>query len=752
MDAPFKVRQKADIPGAIAYLEKNVDKCPATCTLICEELLGHMVEAGYKEITVAAKGRRARRVEICAPGERDDRMAPQSDSDKDRIENEIKLSLLNQYADCIDFRYKRGVNRYSVFADGPREPDLSGELYAFYENADDTAREKPLSVLGYLVRNHRARFILSMLVKAIKHIGALMLPVFAANIIDAVVSSGNFFSWAVLGNVLGSVVALLVNLVCFWIDANIYHRFARAVESAFKMAIVRKLQMLSLKYHNTAQTGRLLSKLTDVQFIEQLIYERLTDVLHLCIDVVFVIVTAWIKFPPMLLFYVIIVPVAVLFVRRAAKPLLDSKAYMRRQTERTNAAFKEMLDMDNLTRSQGMQNAELQNISSKVRRVQDAANQYDRLGVWVNNITYGGSQGFKLVCLCFAAFLASKGYISVGAVVLFQSIFEMIINSVQKVLDEMPQITQGYDSLVSVNEILLEKDIERNGTQRLPEPVRGEIELKDVVFSYGEGEAPVLNGVSLRIPAGTSAAFIGKSGTGKTTLMNLILGLYSKQKGEILIDGVDVDALDKNSYRRRVAVVPQNTVMFSGTLWDNLVYGLKYVSVEQVLEALKSVGLEDLLRTLPDGLQTQMHENGGNLSGGQRQRIAIARALLRGAKIILFDEATSALDAESEQQVQEAIDAVMKKCTVVMVAHRLNTLRKVDRIYRVEGGKATPCKSYEEVIHRIDTDSDFDPQIQLGEQGQLFEIARRMKAEGIETDVIARTVGLSVGEVNSLGG
>ena len=308
-----------------------------------------------------------------------------------------------------------------------------------------------------------------------------------------------------------------------------------------------------------------------------------------------------------------------------------------------------------------------------------------------------GSQGFRLVCLCFAAFLANRGYISVGTVVLFQSVFEMIINSVQKVLDELPQIVQGYDSLISVNEILFERDMEQNGAVRLPEPVQGAIELRDVVFTYGAGQAPVLDGVSLSIPAGGSAAFIGKSGAGKTTLMNLILGLYSKQGGEIKIDGVDIDMLEKNSFRRHVAVVPQNTVLFSGTLWDNLVYGLKYVSVERVLDVLRRVGLDDLLKSLPDGLNSQIFEDGGNLSGGQRQRIAIARALLRDARIILFDEATSALDADSERQVQSAIDAVMAECTVVIVAHRLNTLRKVDRIYRIEDGKAIPCESFEAV-------------------------------------------------------
>ena len=151
-----------------------------------------------------------------------------------------------------------------------------------------------------------------------------------------------------------------------------------------------------------------------------------------------------------------------------------------------------------------------------------------------------------------------------------------------------------------------------------------------------------------------------------------------------------------------MAVVPQNTVLFSGTLWDNLVYGLKYVSLERVMAVIRRVGLDDLLESLPDGLNSQIYEDGGNLSGGQRQRIAIARALLRDASIILFDEATSALDSDSERQVQSAIDAVMAECTVIMVAHRLNTLRKVDRIYRIEDGKATPCNSFEEIIGQAD--------------------------------------------------
>ena len=139
-------------------------------------------------------------------------------------------------------------------------------------------------------------------------------------------------------------------------------------------------------------------------------------------------------------------------------------------------------------------------------------------------------------------------------------------------------------------------------------------------------------------------------------------------------------------------------MLIAGTLWDNLVYGLRHVSRDKVLEVLNSVGLSDLLNSLPDGLNSVLLENGGNLSGGQRQRLSIARALLRDSEIVILDEATSALDADSERQVQQAIDVVMKERTVIIVAHRLNTLKKADLIYKIEEGHATLCPSYEDII------------------------------------------------------
>ncbi|MDO4890986.1 MAG: ABC transporter ATP-binding protein [Coriobacteriaceae bacterium] len=458
------------------------------------------------------------------------------------------------------------------------------------------------------------------------------------------------------------------------------------------MVLIQKLQVLSLRYHSSTPTGKLLSKLvSDVQFVKQLIYENMTDMLHLCIDIVFICVVALMRMPLMLVFYIVVIPLATGLIRRFLRPIRLSKVQLRKKTERSNAAFKEMLEMEALTRSHGLEQEEYRNIRARVREVRLQAIHYDRLQNRLNNVGYGSFQGSRLLCLCFAGYLATQGLVSIGSVVLFLSLFDTIVNSVQKILDTMPQIIQGYDSVLSINEILMARDIEHNGSRALPADIAGEIVLEDIAFGYGDDAEPVLDGVNVRVSAGTSVAFIGESGSGKSTLLNLLLGTYSPQRGRVLVDGLNLDELDKASYRRHIAVVPQSTVLFEGTLWENLTYGTNYLSTAEVLDALRKVGLAELAEASPDGLDMPIAEGGANLSGGQRQRIAIARALLRQPRIILFDEATSALDVESEQQVQEAIDAIMGECTVVMVAHRLSTLRKVDAIYRIEGGNAIPC-------------------------------------------------------------
>ena len=699
------VERLGDIPDAIDRIERAVRPSPhfrrdwATLSTICSELLSHLVKCGYSPVSLVVRESRGLVADISARGEVDRLEPRRPDDDLERIEEEINLGILNAYGDYIDFQYRQGVNRYRVVtgrkrADSPHE--LADEIYGHCSQVGPEASEKPLSVLRYLFRRHRLMFTASFANKTVKHLAALTLPYFASCIIDLIATAHSVLDAPVLMNILASIIALAVNLVCAWMDNRIYHRFTRSIEAGFKMALVQKLQVLSMNFHSDTPDGKLLSKLvSDVQFIGQLIYENATDILHLCIDIVFVCVMTLLRMPVMLLFYMVAVPLAAGAIRSFLIPIKTSKVTLRKKTEHSNAAFKEMLEMVTVTRSHGLQKTEYDTISKRVYDVRSEAIRYDRFQNRLNNMGYGSFQGCRIVCLVLASYLAIEGHITIGSVVLFLSLFDAIVNSTQRVLDSMPQIVQGYDSLASVGEILGARDVERDGDQVLPEPVRGEVVFDDVVFGYdGEGR-PVIDGLSLRIPADTSVAFIGESGSGKSTLLNLVLGLYSPQGGRVLVDGVDVDDLDRASYRSHIAVVPQVTALFAGTLWDNLVYGMRYPTTAQVMEALKGVGLDDLVDGHPDGLQMPVLEGGRNLSGGQRQRIAIARALLRKPRIILFDEATSALDVASEKQVQQAIESIMGTCTVIMVAHRLTTLDKADYIYRIEDGKATLVESLE---------------------------------------------------------
>ena len=694
-------RDDPDLDGVRTFLEENLKldspEKKMTTLLICEELLTRLLQSGNDEVSVSVRNGLLPRVVLASRLPMDDGPDLMSRDEDERIEAEIRRDILKQYEAYIDQERHGDQIAYSVHSVRKNGDGFKDDILRYYEREGERENRKPTDLLRFLAGENRAMVGLSVLNRTVKHLCALLLPVFASGMIDTLSECESFFEAPVLMNILGAVLALTVNLICATVDARVYQRFVRGIESGFKVAIIQKLQMLSMKYYSRTPSGKVFSKLaSDVQFIKMLMCEQMQTVLHLGIDIAFVTVVALIRMPVMLVFYAIVLPVSIWIIRRHMPPIRESRADMRQKTEVVNAAFKEMIGMEQLTRAHGVQKTEYQNISSKVWSVESASIEQDRLQVRLNNAIYATSQGFRLLCISIALYFAFRGRISVASIVLFASLFDALNNSVQKYLDDVPQITQEMESLTSVDELLREKDIEKNGSALLPIPVRGEIRFEHVTFRYAPEQPPALCEADILVPAGKSVAFVGRSGSGKSTALSLLVGLYSPQEGRITVDGMDLDVLDKNSFRRHIAVVPQSSVLFSGTLWDNLVYGLKYVSVDRVMAALRDVGLEELVTAHPDGLLRPITEGGDNLSGGQRQRISIARALLRDPSVILLDEATSALDTESEREVQAAIEAIMGKCTIIMVAHRLNTIQNVDVVYRFEDGLVTRCEKEEQ--------------------------------------------------------
>jgi len=222
----------------------------------------------------------------------------------------------------------------------------------------------------------------------------------------------------------------------------------------------------------------------------------------------------------------------------------------------------------------------------------------------------------------------------------------------------------------------------------MPEPARGELSFENVTFHYPtRRDTSALNGVSLSVRSRERLAVVGPSGAGKTTIFQLAERFYDPQQGRVLLDGIDLRDADPADVRQRIAMVPQETVIFAASARDNLRYGNWNASDDELWDAAQLANAEEFLKALPDGLDTYMGEGGARLSGGQRQRLAIARALLRNAPLLLLDEATSALDAESERLVQDALDRLMEDRTTVVIAHRLATVRAADRIVVMDHGQ-----------------------------------------------------------------
>lgn len=288
-----------------------------------------------------------------------------------------------------------------------------------------------------------------------------------------------------------------------------------------------------------------------------------------------------------------------------------------------------------------------------------------------------------------------------------------MVNQFTALINLLPILTKGLESVTSIGEILASDDVEHNDGKREMKALDGSYSFRNVQFSYKDSQEQVLDGFQLEVKAGETIALVGESGSGKTTVLNLIIGFITPSDGRLLIDGMDVNDINLRSYRKFISVVPQSPVLFTGTVRENIVYGLERVSEEEVGHAIEAANLKSVIAKLPKGLDTMIGEHGANLSGGQRQRISIARAIIRDPKVIILDEATSALDTISEKEIQDALDRLIKDRTTFIVAHRLSTVRGADRIVVLDKGKIREEGSYEEL---------------MAQKGEFYEMERLQMA------------------------
>jgi ATP-binding cassette subfamily B protein len=400
-------------------------------------------------------------------------------------------------------------------------------------------------------------------------------------------------------------------------------------------------------------------------------------------------VTAW-RMPVFLPAFILFVPFIWIVRRFVSCRLQGYNENLRKEIEGMNSQLGGMINMIPITRAHAVEDEEVARLDNRFSNVRIAARSFDFFAGTFGAAMWVVLMLFNLMGFAAAAILSYRGILPLtpGDIVLLAGYFNTIMAAVLQLNAMLPIVTRGFDGLRSIGEVLECPDIEENRGKQPVANVRGEIIFENVSFNYDKTAASTaaLRQVSFHVAAGETVGIVGPSGSGKSTMISLITGFHRPTSGRILLDGTDMNAIDLRTFRLHLAVVSQQTILFNGTLRENIIYGLPDVHETELEAAIADANAVEFILDLPKGLDTELGQAGVQLSGGQRQRIAIARALLRDPRVLILDEATSALDTGSEAVVQQALERLMVGRTTFIIAHRHAVLRRANRILTLDKG------------------------------------------------------------------
>lgn len=616
----------------------------------------------------------------------------------------MELRTLSSY----DYNYKYGnVPRHIPFYNdesgvsilnlrAPKGIDVESWFIECYKKH----KGHPMQILLGLYKGNYHKFFLAVIFFFIKHAPVWVLPIVTANIINDITSGSSETYQNIIIQAMIMIVLVALNIPMNYMYTRYKSLATRYAETGLRRALVRKLQQLSISYHKETQSGRLQSKIMrDVEAVETLSTQMFLSILNIALNIAIALIVTINKSLVVFIFFLLTTPIAaatMVFFRNVMKKRNNE---FRKEMEETSARVMEMVELIPVTRAHALEEEEVQKMSGQLFAVAEKGYRLDVIQSLFGSVGWAIFQIFQVVCLGFTGFLAIKGTVMPGDITLYQSYFATIVSQVSSLMSLIPTIAKGIESVNSIGEVLLEDDIEQNEGKEIIKDIYGEFDFKDVTFRYNNIDRPVLHNLNLHVDKGETIALVGESGAGKSTILNLVIGFNQVNSGEVLIDGHNMKDIDLRSYRKYLAVVPQTSILFSGTIRDNITYGVDNVDEATLDEIVKAANLTDLINSLPDGLDTMVGEHGGKLSGGQRQRISIARALIRNPKVIVLDEATSALDSISEKLIQEALNNLTKDRTTFIVAHRLSTIKDADKIAVIADGHCVEYGTYDELMN-----------------------------------------------------
>lgn len=547
------------------------------------------------------------------------------------------------------------------------------------------------------VKPYILRGICAAICTAIAAGGTAYLPWIIKDMVDQVLKEKNTEMLNYI--VISIIVVFIIRGIAFYGQSYLMNYVGQRVIIDIRKAVFEKLQRLSLDFYDKNKTGTIMSYVTnDVNALQSAmvenVVEMVTESVILIASIVMMIYLDWRLF----LVTFSTFPVVLLFIDQFGKRIRKSGSRIQEASADITSVLQETVSSARVIKSFVREEYEINRFDKENINNFRANMKYAQLSATLTpTIEFVAAVGVTII-LWYGGNSVIDGTITAGSLVAFLTYAVNISNPIKRLSRVIGNIQRAMAAAQRVFDVLDLPETIKNLPEAKALPiVKGQVSFNNVSFSYNPGEQ-VLNNVSFNVKPGEMIAFVGPSGAGKSTVASLLPRFYDVTDGSITIDGEDIRRVTLDSLREQVGIVPQETVLFNGSVYDNILYGRLDATKEEVEAAAKAANAHNFIMELPNGYQTMLGDRGVNISGGQRQRISIARAILKNPQILILDEATSALDTESERVVQEALDRLMIGRTSFVIAHRLSTIKNADKIMVLEKGTLAEMGTHEELM------------------------------------------------------